>query len=119
MRVQKEWKPINTTLVVNNIKRIIKTGDIKLLKPATYNFLYLMSGFIAHYNRYGFMDHYEDTQELLRDIAMSSDITRPDYYYEAFFMKDEYSKKYYVSKAKTLIALAEWLRKEHQFTNLT
>jgi hypothetical protein len=105
----KKWKPINTTLVVNNIKNIIKTGDISKLKKSTYQFLYIMSGFIAHYDINGFKYHYENVSDLVKDLKDSRDIKYCDYYYEAFFQKDDYSRDYYTSKSKTLKSLADYL----------
>lgn len=45
------------TLIVNNVVKAVK--DISKLNKTGYNFLYLASGFIAHYNIHGFIDHYE------------------------------------------------------------
>lgn len=108
--ITKEWKPINTKLVVNNIKNIIKSKDIYKMTKATYNVLYLMSGFIAHYNHQGFMDHYQDVDDLISDLLRSSDLKRPDYYLEAYFQKDDHSKKYYTSKSETYRAIEELLK---------
>jgi len=46
------------TLIVNNVVKACK--DITQLNKTGYNFLYLASGFIAHYNMYGFIDFYSD-----------------------------------------------------------
>ena len=46
------------TLIINNVVAACK--DISKLNKQGYNFLYLASGFIAHYDRYGFMAHYSD-----------------------------------------------------------
>lgn len=53
------------TLIVNNVVAAVK--DITKLNNTGYNYLYLCSGFIAHYNRYGFISHYSDS-DLKRDI---------------------------------------------------
>lgn len=45
------------TLIVNNIIKACK--DITQLNKTGYGFLYLASGFIAHYNMYGFIGFYE------------------------------------------------------------
>ena len=42
--------------IVNNICAACK--DINKLAKRGYNYIYLASGFIAHYNRFGFMQHY-------------------------------------------------------------
>ena len=44
------------TLIVNNVVKACK--DITSLNRAGYNFLYLASGFIAHYDLHGFIDFY-------------------------------------------------------------
>lgn len=76
-------------LITKNILLVLKTGDINRLSKKSYNFLYLMSGFIAHYNHNGFMGYYQDTEDLRRDILQSSDLSNPDYYLESFFQKSD------------------------------
>ena len=46
------------TLIVNNVLRACT--DITKLNGTGYNYLYLCSGFIAHYSKFGFIDYYED-----------------------------------------------------------
>lgn len=46
--------------------------DISKLTKAGYNFLYLAQGFIAHYNRAGFMDYYREPGSLERDILANA-----------------------------------------------
>ena len=53
------------TLIVNNVVKACK--DITQLNRAGYNFLYLASGFIAHYDLYGFIATYTG-RSLKRDI---------------------------------------------------
>lgn len=53
------------TLIVNNVVKAVK--DISKLNKTGYNFLYLASGFIAHYNIEGFKAHYFH-HSLKRDI---------------------------------------------------
>ena len=53
------------TLIVNNVVKAVK--NIDNLNKAGYNFLYLCSGFIAHYDMYGFIAEYSDRQ-LKHDI---------------------------------------------------
>jgi hypothetical protein len=52
-------------LIVKNVVAAVK--DIRKLNSTGYNFLYLASGFIAHYNIHGFKDHY-DRYSLAYDI---------------------------------------------------
>lgn len=53
------------TLIVNNVVKSVK--NIDSLNKTGYNFLYLASGFIAHYNLYGFIDFY-------RHISLKNDL---------------------------------------------
>jgi hypothetical protein len=54
------------TTIVNNVVRAVKNPD-KLSKQA-YKYLYLCSGFIAHYNHAGFIAHYREPGKLFFDI---------------------------------------------------
>ena len=53
------------TLIVNNVVKAVT--NIDNLNKTGYNFLYLCSGFIAHYDMYGFISNYTDGS-LKRDI---------------------------------------------------
>lgn len=62
------------SLIVNNVVKACK--DIKQLNKTGYKFLYLASGFIAHYDINGFKAYYDDegfftqanlAQEILRN----------------------------------------------------
>jgi hypothetical protein len=53
------------TLIANNV--VAACADITKLNKRSYDFLYLASGFIAHYNLHGFIDFYKD-YSLKRDI---------------------------------------------------
>jgi hypothetical protein len=53
------------TLIVNNVIKAVK--NIDNLNKTGYNFLYLASGFIAHYDLYGFIASYTG-KSLKRDI---------------------------------------------------
>ncbi len=102
----KKWTPYKPEAISKNIKKILDTGDIKHMTSATYKFVHIMSGFIAHYNQAGFMQEYESTEKLRRDLKNSMDIARPMYYIEdSFFQKDEASREYYTSKSMTLVAI--------------
>lgn len=56
------------TRIVNNVTKVIQLNDIELLSKSSYNFLYLCSGFIAHYNLYGFRDYYRNVDDLLSEL---------------------------------------------------
>lgn len=63
-----ELKEYNSKRILNNIEKVLKNKNIELLSKASYHFLYLMSGFIAHYNLSGFQHYYSDLRDLLNDI---------------------------------------------------
>ena len=52
-------------LIVNNVVNAVK--NIDSLNKTGYNFLYLASGFIAHYDLHGFIDFY-------RHISLKNDL---------------------------------------------
>ena len=54
--------PTKERLVINNLVKAIK--NIEDLNQHGYGFIYLASGFIAHYNLYGFKDAYYDANAL-------------------------------------------------------
>lgn len=53
------------TLIVNNVVKAVK--NIETLNKTGYDFMYLASGFIAHYNINGFKGYYNE-QSLKSDI---------------------------------------------------
>jgi hypothetical protein len=62
--------PRQVQLIVSSIRKVMQTGEIENLTSAAYKFLNLSSGFIAHYNLYGFRDYYSDVENLRRDIMI-------------------------------------------------
>ena len=56
-------------LIVASLRKVFQTDNIEHLTKSAYKFLYLSSGFIAHYNLYGFRDHYANVNDLKRAIA--------------------------------------------------
>jgi len=107
-----EMKKINTKAVINNLNLVFKSKDIRKLNKPTYEFLYLLSGFIAHY---GFQNYYEDLRDLIRDLKNSSDVVNPEYYLSDFFMKDD--KDYYLSKVETLKQIKPLIEKYEEEIN--
>jgi hypothetical protein len=81
------------TLIVNNVVKAVKYG-IDNLNKTGYNFLYLASGFIAHYNQYGFIAHYQQ-YSLKRDILdnVNANLWRN-------FRQGDQNYEYYKSKAE-------------------
>ena len=87
--------PIQMTHIVNSVIRVIKTGNIELLTKQAYNYLYLCSGFIAHYNWYGFKDYYSDTTLLKADLLDNYQSNQ----WRNFHPGDE-NYEYYMNKAE-------------------
>jgi len=52
--------------LVSNFKKIIESRDITRLKKPLYEFLHLRCGFIAHYDRHGFVQTYLKPEDFLR-----------------------------------------------------
>jgi len=55
-------------MIVGNIRKVMTTKTSKNLTKQSYDFLYQASGFIAHYNIYGFQIEYTNTVQLAIDI---------------------------------------------------
>jgi hypothetical protein len=79
-------------LIVNNVVKAC--SDISKLNGTGYKYLYLCSGFIAHYNIHGFKSYYGDTS-LTIDILNHKEWNR----YENFREGDR-DYHYYKSKAE-------------------
>lgn len=78
-------------LLVNNIVQAVT--NINTLKQPAYNYLSCCSGFIAHYNRWGFIDHYSDyslKENLVRNARQNQWLN---------FRPGERDYEYYMSKA--------------------
>ena len=78
------------TLIINNVVAACK--DISKLNKQGYNFLYLANGFIAHYDRYGFMAHYGD-RSLKNALKVNQQFNQWDN-----FKPDNTDYEYYMQK---------------------
>jgi len=79
--------------IVNNIQNVVMNNDITLLSKQSYDFLYLCGGFIAHYNHFGFMDHYSIVGDLVEDIIRFKNMNQ----WENFTLNDS-DYQYYMQK---------------------
>ena len=79
------------TLIVNNVVRAVK--NIDSLNRTGYKYLYLCSGFIAHYDLYGFIAHYSN-RSLKQDIISYAGQNQ-----WKNFRPGERDYEYYMSKA--------------------
>jgi len=112
----KKWKELNTKAIINNLNLVFKTKNIEKLNKPTYEFVMNLSGFIAHYDIYGFREHYRDLRDFIKDLENSSDVLNPEYYLGDFFQKDE-QKDYYKSKTETLRQIKPLIEKYKQDIN--
>jgi len=84
-----------TDLIVSSIRKVFQTEDINHLTKSAYDFLNLSSGFIAHYNLYGFRGYYDNVNDLKRQLANNycsnqwNNFTPRDKDYEYMMQKKE------------------------------
>lgn len=101
-------KPITSrqkSLILSSFKRVFATGNIENLTNTAYKYIYLASGFIAHYNLHGFRDAYQDVSRLRGDILFSAQSNT----WRNFTPADK-DYDYYMAKAdvyKDLVSLAK------------
>jgi hypothetical protein len=105
-------KNYNAKLIAKNVGDVLASGDIERLSKTSYDFLYLMGGFIAHYNLYGFQDYYTDTEKLRSDILNSMDISDKDRYINDGFFSKGKDAEYYKSKYDVLVELEKVCKTE-------
>ena len=91
-------------MIVGNIRKVMTTRDSKNLSKQAYNFLYQASGFIAHYNLYGFQGAYEDVGQLALKILDNKDNNQWGNFREG---EDFYD--YYMSKKDCYNAICKML----------
>lgn len=97
--------PRQKSLILSAFKRVFATGDIENLTSAAYKYIYIASGFIAHYNLNGFRDAYQDVSRLRSDILANAQRNA----WRNFSPVDQ-GYDYYMSKAdvyRGLVALAK------------
>jgi hypothetical protein len=80
------------TMIVNNVAKAL--SDPSKLSKQAYNYLYLCSGFIAHYDHKGFMSYYTREGNLRRDIMANSNANQ----WKNFTPNDR-DYHYYMTKA--------------------
>jgi hypothetical protein len=103
-------KPLSNTKVKSIISNVVAAcKDINKLQKRGYNYLYLCSGFIAHYNIHGFKDHYSGIT-LRADILMYAGSNR----YENFAPSDE-NYEYYHQRAQIYREIVKQLSKSFAY----
>lgn len=91
------------SLIIKNV--LAACRDITKLNRTGYKFLYLASGFIAHYNLHGFIDYYTD-QNLAADILQNQAFNQ----WRNFSAADR-DFYYYMGKKQVYNAICEGLLK--------
>lgn len=90
-------KPLTETQQKNIARNVLAAcRDIEKLNKTGYNFLYLASGFIAHYDINGFKAYYSEPGSLQRDIERNA---RANQWHN--FRPGERDADYYHSKRDT------------------
>jgi len=97
--------------ILRNIGLMFLQQDIELLDKHGYNFLYLASGFIAHYNLHGFIAHYGNVFELAKDILHNKSSNQWDN-----FHKGESDYEYMMQKKEIYNTICEFA--EQKFDNI-
>jgi len=106
------WKPLNSKAIVNNIEQVFKNNDINKLNKPTYKFVMNLSGFIAHYDLYGFQNYYQDLREFAKDLLNSCSELDADYKLDDDFIK-WYGRAYCQSGKEAIDGIREVVLK-HQ-----
>ena len=92
---------LNEKGILKCIESIFKSGDMAKLSKDAYDFIHILSGFIAHFNQRGFIDYYANVADFMADLENSSEIANPNYYTNDIFSQDEQSE-YYATKSRIL-----------------
>jgi hypothetical protein len=84
--------------IASNVAKAVK--DIDKLSKTAYKYLYLCSGFIAHYDYWGFVRHYKYDGNLRADLIANMNQNQ-----WRNFRPGERDYEYYKSKADTYNAI--------------
>lgn len=95
--------------IIRNIGEVFINNDINHLSKEGYNFLYLCSGFIAHYDRYGFIANYS-VYSLAQDILRNKDQNQYNN-----FSKDDKDFEYYMQKKRIYNKICGFARGDKRY----
>jgi hypothetical protein len=91
------------------IRDCVKAANsIDALTDKAYRFLNLSSGFIAHYNKFGFMDYYREPGSLKRDILAHQNQW-------GNFRPGERGYEYYIQKKNIYNAVCDCLKNNIEY----
>jgi hypothetical protein len=85
-------------------------NNIETLTDKAYRFLNLSSGFIAHYDRFGFMEHYREPGSLKQGI-----LAHQNHNQWGNFRPGERGYEYYMQKKKIYNAVCECLKNNIEY----
>ena len=99
---------IKANLIVNNLIKA-STEDLNALTDDAYRFIHIASGFIAHYNKYGFIEEYSIAENLGDDILKYRDDNQ-----HHNFTPGERDYEYMFQKQNIYNRVCEGIRKHRQ-----
>jgi hypothetical protein len=85
-------------------------GNIEVMTDRAYRFLNLSSGFIAHYDKWGFMGYYQEPGSLKRDI-----LAHQNHNQWGNFRPGERGYEYYMQKKKIYNAVCDCLKNNVEY----
>jgi hypothetical protein len=85
-------------------------NNIETMTDKAYRFLNLSNGFIAHYNKLGFMDYYHESGSLKKDILTNQ---RNNQWWN--FRPGERGYEYYMQKKKIYNAVCDCLKNNIEY----
>jgi hypothetical protein len=93
------------------IRDCVKAGrNIDDLTDKAYRFLNLSSGFIAHYNKFGFMDYYREPGSLKKDILANQNRNQ-----WGNFQPGERGYEYYMQKKNIYNAVCDCFKNNVEY----
>lgn len=101
-------------MIVNNVRKVMLTGDTENLTKQAYDFLYQAPGFIAHYDLYGFRGYYENANKLADDIVANQNINQ-----WRNFRPGERDYEYQMAKKECYNAICKMLEIEFGYKPVT
>jgi len=96
--------------ILRNLALVFSKNDITLLDKNGYNFLYLASGFIAHYDLNGFIHAYGSASALKEDILRNQSNNQWDN-----FHKGERDYEYYMQKKEIYNTICGYAKGDKSF----
>lgn len=100
---------LNDKAILKNIELVFKTQDSSKLNNSAYRFLMNVSGFIAHYDLYGFQCQYQNVNDLIEKL-INTDLQWGIKHYSTYGI-EQYGKDYGEAMARIYQGLSALLTK--------